>query len=64
MSEPPSGRDEDLGRRRTNLAALIAVVVLALLGYWAFNAIDRQRQLQRCLDEGRHDCLELISPNR
>ena len=64
MSEPPSGRDEDLGRRRTNLAALIAIVVLAILGYWAFHAIDQQRKLQKCLDEGRHDCLELVSPGK
>ena len=45
----------------SNLAALIAIIVLALLGYWAFNAIDHQRKLQRCLDEGRHDCTEMVS---
>jgi hypothetical protein len=64
VSEPPSGRDEDLGRRRGNIAALIAIVVLAILGYWAFHAIDQQRKLQKCLDEGRHDCLELVSPGK
>ena len=47
---------------RPNLAALIAVVVLAALGYWAFTAIDHQRKVQRCLDEGRRDCLELVNP--
>jgi hypothetical protein len=51
-----------LGRRRTNLAALIAIVVLAILGYWAFHYIDQQRKLQNCLDSGRHDCLELVNP--
>ena len=47
---------------RSNRAAVFAVVVLAALGYWAFTAIDHQRKVQRCLEEGRHDCLELVSP--
>jgi hypothetical protein len=62
VSGPPPANDDGAGRSRGNLAALIAIVVLALLGYWAFTAIDKQRQLQRCLDEGRHDCIELVSP--
>ena len=47
---------------RSNLAAIIAVVVLVALGYWAFTAIDHMRKVQRCLDEGRRDCLELTEP--
>ena len=62
MSGPPLANDDGAGRSRANLAALIAIVVLIALGYWAFHAIDQQRKLQRCLDEGRHDCLELVSP--
>jgi hypothetical protein len=62
VNGPPPANDDGAGRSRANLAALIAIVVLALLGFWAFNAIDHQRKLQRCLDEGRHDCLELASP--
>ena len=63
MSEPPRS-DGDARRRRANIAALIAIVVLAILGYWAFHAIDQQRKLQKCLDEGRHDCMELVSPSK
>jgi hypothetical protein len=62
VSGPPLANDDGAGRSRANLAALIAIVVLIALGYWAFHAIDQQRKLQRCLDEGRHDCLELVSP--
>ena len=47
---------------RANLAAVIAVIVLALLGWWAFSAVDHMRQVQRCLDEGRRDCLDLTRP--
>ena len=60
----PPESDDNSGGRRANLAALIAIVVLAILGYWAFNAIDKQRKLARCLDEGRRDCLELVSPDK
>ncbi len=65
MSEPsPDDRGEDGNRSRANVAALIAIIVLALLGYWAFTAIERQRKLQNCLDEGRRNCLELVSPGK
>ncbi len=64
VNGPPPANDDGAGRNRANLAALIAIVVLALLGYWAFTAIGHQRQLQRCLDEGRHDCLELVNPGK
>ena len=62
MSAPPD--DDDSGRRRANVAALIAIVVLALLGYWAFTAIQKQRELQKCLAEGRRDCVNLIEPGK
>ncbi len=52
------------GRNRANIAALIAVVAIVALGYWAFTAIERQRAIARCLDEGRHDCLELVGPSK
>jgi hypothetical protein len=69
MTEPLSGDDGDdeepgSGRSRANVAALIAIVVLAALGYWAFNAIDHARQLQKCLDEGRRNCMDLVSPEK
>jgi hypothetical protein len=61
---PEGERDEPSGPNRANLAALIAIVVIAALGYWAFTAIERQREIARCLDEGRRDCLELVRPSR
>ena len=57
MSQPPE--DDDTGRSRGNIAALIAIVVLALLGYWAFTAIQHMRDVQKCLGEGRRDCINL-----
>jgi hypothetical protein len=45
---------------RGNIAAIIAVMVIAALGYWAFNTIDQQRKMQNCLDSGRHDCAHWV----
>ncbi|HKN27490.1 MAG TPA: hypothetical protein VJY34_06225 [Roseiarcus sp.] len=64
MNEPPEDRDDERPRSRANIAALIAIVVLALLGSWAFTAIDKQRKLQKCLDEGRRNCMEIVSPSK
>jgi hypothetical protein len=64
VSGPPPANDDGAGRSRANLAALIAIVVLALLGYLAFNYIDQQRKLQNCLDSGRRDCAQLMSTGK
>jgi len=61
---PNDGRGEPSGPNRACFFALLAIVVIAALGYWAFTAIERQREIARCLDEGRRDCLELISPGK
>jgi hypothetical protein len=45
---------------RGNIAAIIAVMVIAALGYWAFNSIDHQRKMQNCLDSGRHNCAHWV----
>jgi hypothetical protein len=64
VSAPPTGdHDNDPGRRNVaNLVALIAVLLLAIVGYWAFAAIDKQRKLQNCLDSGRRNCVDYVGP--
>jgi hypothetical protein len=64
MSQSPSGGEEPSAGGRGNLFALIAVVVLVALGYWAFNYLDQQRKLQNCLDSGRHDCEQRLNLQR
>ena len=61
MNTPPGGPS---GPNRANVAALLAVVAIAALGYWAFTAIERQREIARCLDEGRRNCLEQLRPDK
>ena len=66
MSPPPSGGENEEPRTggRGNFAAIIAVIVLVALGYWAFHYIDHQRKLQNCLDSGRHDCEQRLNLQR
>jgi hypothetical protein len=61
MSQSSPGDDEPHSGGRGNLFALIAVIVLIALGYWAFNYLDQQRKLQNCLDSGRHDCEQRLN---
>jgi hypothetical protein len=63
VTAPPPD-DGESERRRGNIAALIAVVVLAALGYWAFTAIEHMRKLQECLAEERRDCVQIDSSGR
>jgi hypothetical protein len=61
-TRPESDKDEPSGPNRANVVALIVVVAIAALGYWAISAIERQREIARCLDEGRRNCLDLVRP--
>ena len=61
MSQSPGSEDEEThSSGRSNIAAIIAVIVIAALGYLAFNYIDHQRKMQNCLDSGRRDCAHLV----
>jgi len=59
VTAPPPDDDGAPKSNRANIAAIVAIVVLAGLAYWAFSAIDHMRKVQRCLDEGRRDCLQV-----
>jgi type IV secretory pathway VirB2 component (pilin) len=61
MSQSPGSEDEEThSSGRGNIAAIIAVIVIAALGYLAFNYIDHQRKMQNCLDSGRRDCAHWV----
>jgi hypothetical protein len=61
VSQSGGGDEEPQASGRGNIVALIAVVVLIGLGYFAFNYIDHQRKLQNCLDSGRHNCEQRLN---
>jgi hypothetical protein len=64
MSQSGGEDEEPHASGRSNIVAIIAVVVIAALGYWAFNYIDQQRKLQNCLDSGRRNCQELMNTGK
>ncbi len=47
--------------RRSKMAALIVVAVLAALLLWISQAIVAHNRLQNCLDSGRRDCVPVDS---
>ena len=52
----PGGENKDPPGNFDNIIALIAVLVLVALGYWAFNSLNHSGKFQRCLDSGRRNC--------
>jgi hypothetical protein len=55
--EPP----ED-GRNRKNIAGVLAVMVVLALIVWLVHALHKNLQMERCVEEGRRDCVELPQP--
>jgi hypothetical protein len=64
VSEPERPADESEDERRVfvNLAAAIAVLVLAIAAFWVMKTLDDRRKLENCLNSGRRDCVELVEP--
>ncbi len=44
-------------QRRQTLAALIAVALLALGGWWLSSQLQRHRAVGDCIASGRRDCV-------
>jgi hypothetical protein len=59
---PEDGDDDPQRRNFVNMVVVVAVLVLLVLGYWAFNALQRSWRLQRCLDSGRRNCADYVNP--
>jgi hypothetical protein len=65
VSEREPGAEESEDRQHrvfVNLAAAVAVLVLALAAFWLMKTLDERRKLENCLSSGRRDCVELIEP--
>ena len=60
--ERPEAEEGFERRRLANIMVLLAASALVLLGYWLFNALGHSRRFQRCLDSGRVNCVDFVSP--
>jgi cytochrome oxidase assembly protein ShyY1 len=49
-------------RTFVNLAAAIAMLILAISGIWLLGFLDEKRKLQACIEAGRRDCLQRFDP--
>jgi hypothetical protein len=65
LNPPTRGEEDDFeGRRFVNVVVLLAMLALVCVGYWVFHALDHSRRFQRCLDSGRRNCVDFISPDK
>jgi hypothetical protein len=55
--QPP----EDERQGKNIIGVLAALVVLALL-VWLVYALHKNLQMEKCLEEGRRDCVDLPQP--
>jgi hypothetical protein len=62
VSDPRDDHDDDGPRTRANVAAIIAVLLLAGGAYWLMKSLDEHRKLLDCVASGRRNCIEQIEP--
>jgi hypothetical protein len=49
-------------RRRGNIGGLIVAAVLLVIIVWVVHALSANLKEQKCIEEGRHDCVALPQP--
>lgn len=54
--QPPSGPN-----MRGNVAALVAILLVAAALFWVMSATRGHNALQNCIDSGRRDCIPIES---
>jgi hypothetical protein len=57
VSDEDDERAEQERRRRVNLVSAIAVLLLIVGGYWLVNYLQRNANIEACIESGRRDCL-------
>ena len=54
-----AGSDSNGGNRRLAVAALVAVVLLAAIGWYLARALSQSARMQDCILSGRTNCAPL-----
>ena len=57
MTEPLEDR-----RNRKNIIGALAALVVLVLVVWLVHALHKSLQMEKCLEEGRRDCVDLPQP--
>ena len=56
---PAADETEDRLRMRQNLAALVVIVAIVVLGTWLIESLQYYSRLQTCIEAGHRNCLPL-----
>jgi hypothetical protein len=51
--------DDENGRQRANVAVLVAVAIVVVLGVILMNFLSSHLKMERCLEERRRDCVPI-----
>ncbi len=49
-------RDSEAGRNRGNIAALIAIVVIVVGGFWLYHSLKHANDVEVCAERGLRNC--------
>ncbi|HEY8254907.1 MAG TPA: hypothetical protein VIG39_09725 [Rhizomicrobium sp.] len=49
-------------RNGKNIAGVLAALVVLALVVWLVHALHKNLQMEKCLEEGRRDCVDLPQP--
>ena len=58
MIEPPPDNE----RQRKNIIGILAALVVLVLIVWLVHVLHNNLQREKCLEEGRRDCVDLPQP--
>ena len=49
-------------RNKKNIAGVLAALVVLALIVWLVHALHKNLEMEKCIEEGRRDCVELPKP--
>ena len=58
MTEQPP----EYQRNKKNIAGVLAALVVLALIVWLVHALHKNLEMEKCIEEGRRDCVELPQP--
>jgi len=56
MPDSDRDREDEAARSRNNLLFLAVAAIIVIIGIWLVNKLIDLRNLQNCLESGRHNC--------
>src|SRR6185312_1982038 len=59
---PMTGESPEEERNKKNLVGVLAALVVLALIVWLVHALHKNMQMEKCLEEGRRDCVDLPQP--